>query len=143
MEKPLLSFQEISDRLLSTQLPEVDLVIGISRGGTTLACLTAHQLRCDLEIVSINYRDDSNIPRYDAPRLLSGSPRALAFTGSILLVDDVSVSGKTLAFAKSHLASNKVTTLVGKGNGDLVLFPEVKNCVRWPWSTTIPVSEPY
>ena len=139
MEKTVLGFAEISRRLRNLQLPKVELVVGIGRGGTTLACLAAHQLRCDLELVAINYRDDLNTPRFNQPRLLANNDRALTFTGSVLLVDDVSVSGKTLDFAKAQLATNNVTTLVCKGKGDYVLFPEVKTCVHWPWTVHQPV----
>jgi len=51
-------------------------------------------------------------------------------------VDDVSVTGKTLEKAKEVLGENKILTLVLKGRADLVLFPELEHCVKWPWSIT-------
>jgi hypoxanthine phosphoribosyltransferase len=53
----------------------------------------------------------------------------------VLLVDDVSVTGKTLDFAKQLLHLNDIKTFVLKGkNADIVLFPEIKECVNWPWN---------
>ena len=51
----------------------------------------------------------------------------------ILLVDDVSVSGQTLATVQARLRNFTVTTLVLKGKADLVVFPQLATCVRWPW----------
>ena len=51
----------------------------------------------------------------------------------ILLVDDVSVSGVTLSLALSLLKDFEVFTFVLKGQADYVLFPEIKECVNWPW----------
>lgn len=53
----------------------------------------------------------------------------------ILLVDDVSVSGKTLQTAKELLSGHIVTTFTLKGKADLVLFPEIGDCVKWPWKS--------
>jgi hypoxanthine phosphoribosyltransferase len=50
-----------------------------------------------------------------------------------LVVDDVSVSGKTLEKARQLLAGNEVKTLTLKGNADYVIFPEIRDCVKWPW----------
>lgn len=130
-----LSFKEFSERFKKIHLPQVDLVIGIARGGVVPASLAAFVLGVDLKIVSINYRDDSNSPQRDEPALLKD------FQGihskNILLVDDVSVSGKTMDFAKTLLLGNNVTTLVMKGKGDIVLFPDIKDCVNWPWKNNI------
>ena len=79
-----------------------------------------------------NYRDDSNQVRYLRPRLRckTSLPEGVDHA---LLVDDVSVSGKTLDAARGHLNGVRVTTLVLKGAADIVLFPEIANCVAWPW----------
>ena len=52
----------------------------------------------------------------------------------IILVDDVGVSGKTLKLAGEHLKNYEITTMVMKGSGDIVLFPEILTCVNWPWN---------
>ncbi len=113
-------------------MPAVDLVLGIATGGTVPASLLAHQLGCELLIVHVNYRDESNAPRYPEPVLFT-SPPLPEGRRRILLVDDVSVSGKTMAVAGALLSGHEVTTLVLKGKADYVLFPEVKTCVQWPW----------
>lgn len=55
----------------------------------------------------------------------------------ILLVDDVSVTGKTLEKVKKELYGYEVTTLVFKGKADHVLFPEIRTCVEWPWNAVM------
>ncbi len=131
--KTLLSFREISRRLSSLKMPDADLVIGIGSGGIVPAALVAYILKAELRIISLNYRDEQNTPVRENP-LLIAFPDDMELHGKkILLVDDVSVSGKTLQAARDLLAGYDVTTLTMKGNADFVLFPEIKECVRWPW----------
>lgn len=132
MTKVDLSFAEISQRLHALTLPAVDLVVGIATGGIVPASLVAHQLGKPLTLLQINYRAVDNTPRHPEPILLSSADLPTA-PRRILLVDDVSVSGKTLDRAKGLLSDHTVTTLVMKGRGDFVLFPEVAACVNWPW----------
>ncbi len=131
--KVSLSFKEISHRLHHFSLPSVDHVVGVSRGGIVPAAMVAHQLGCDYSILRINYRDEDNQPRYESPRSLSDSIPDLGEAKAILIVDDVSVSGKTLSLAKELLQHPCVYTLTFKGKADMVLFPEVGSCVNWPW----------
>jgi hypoxanthine phosphoribosyltransferase len=51
----------------------------------------------------------------------------------MLLVDDVSVSGKTLNEALRYFEGLQIKTLTMKGRADYVLFPEIQDCVKWPW----------
>jgi adenine/guanine phosphoribosyltransferase-like PRPP-binding protein len=127
-----LSFSEISRRLHALDLPPVDYVVGIATGGIVPASLIAHQIERPLALVHLNFRDPGNQPRYDAPRLL-GADALPPEAERILLVDDVSVTGSTLEAARAALAPRQITTLVLKGQGDFVLFPEVPQCVDWPW----------
>jgi hypoxanthine phosphoribosyltransferase len=127
-----LSFKEISERLKQMDLPDIDLVIGIGSGGVPPATFVAFYLNADLEVMTLNYRDESNNPRYDEPKVLYQPLWNL--TGKrILLVDDVSVSGKTINAALEILKGYNVKTLAMKGKADFVLFPEIKDCVKWPW----------
>lgn len=128
-----LAFSEISARLRSMILPETDLVIGIGTGGIVPASIVAFHLGCELHIITLNYRDETNTPRYENPVLIN-MPELPSLDGKrILLVDDVSVSGKTLNEALIHFKGLNIKTLTMKGKADYVLFPEIKDCVKWPW----------
>jgi len=128
-----LSFSSISEALHQFPFPETDLVIGIGRGGIVPASLVAHQLQCELHIVHVNYRNDENQPVRFQPEFLHAFAPDLDKNMKILLVDDVSVTGKTLAIVKEKLSGYQVTTFVMKGKADLALFPEITSCVNWPW----------
>ncbi|MBL7971700.1 MAG: phosphoribosyltransferase [Prolixibacteraceae bacterium] len=128
-----VSFTEISNRLRSMALPETDLVIGIGSGGIVPASLVAFHLGCELRIITLNYRDENNTPRYENPVILNMPEMPSLQDKRILLVDDVSVSGKTLNEALLHFRGLNIKTLTMKGKADLVLFPEIKDCVQWPW----------
>jgi len=132
MAKAKLILPVIAERIRKTQFPEVDLIVGIASGGVVPASLIAFHLNKPLDVMSINYRDDDNNPRYDLPQLLEKFDEPI--TGKhILLVDDVSVSGKTLGTAKALFEDCEVTTFVLKGQADISVFPEVETCVDWPW----------
>ncbi len=130
-----LSFEQIAQRLRETELPETDLVIGIGTGGVVPASLAAFHLHADLRIITLNYRDEQNTPRHEEPVVMN-IPSDLDLKGKrILLVDDVSVSGKTLQAALKLLEGHEVKTLTMKGKADYVLFPEIPECVKWPWKS--------
>ncbi len=128
-----IAFTEISKKLKEFNFPEFDLVVGIARGGLFPAMLVAHQFGCHLEILTFNYRDDSNTPLYDEPKFLSGSFENISKDKKILLIDDVSVSGKTLDAVKKLLHEYQVITFVLKGKADYALYTDIKECVNWPW----------
>jgi hypoxanthine phosphoribosyltransferase len=127
-----LSFQKIAERLKQTPLPEVDVVIGIGSGGIVPASMAAFHLGAELQVMVLNYRDEQNTPRFSEPRVLQ-KPGGELRGKRILLVDDVSVSGKTMNKALEQLEGLDVKTLAMKGKADYVLFPEIKDCVKWPW----------
>ena len=132
--KRVLEFQEITQAIRDTPFPHCDLVVGIGSGGVVPASLIAFHLGKPLRTIRVNYRDADNRPRHAAPQLIS--PVAIpAGIGTILLVDDVSVSGKTLGLVKKLLANYSVTTVVMKGSADFALFPDITTCVQWPWSS--------
>lgn len=127
-----LSFVEISERLKQIDLPEIDLVIGIGTGGVPPATFVAFHLNAELQVMALNYRDEKNNPLYPEPQILKKP--VFNLTGKrILLVDDVSVTGKTMNTALEQLKGFNVKTLAMKGKADFVLFPEIKDCVKWPW----------
>ena len=127
-----LSFREISERLKQTELPETDIVIGIGSGGIVPASIVAFHLNAELKLMVLNYRDDTNKPLYDEPVVLQEPDRNLEGK-RILLVDDVSVTGSTMRKALDQLKGLNVKTLAMKGKADYVLFPEISDCVNWPW----------
>ena len=129
-----LSFIEISERLKKMELPRTDVVIGIGTGGIVPASIVAFHLKAELQVMTLNYRDEKNNPRYEAPVVIQKSLGDLDGK-HILLVDDVSVSGKTMNAALQQLEGLNVKTLAMKGKADFVLFPEIKDCVKWPWKT--------
>ena len=127
-----LSFKEITNRLQTIDFPEIDIVIGIGSGGVPAATMVAYHLNAELQIMTLNYRDETNAPRYDEPKVLN-KPEWQLEGKRILLVDDVSVSGKTMNKALEQLVDLNVKTCAMKGKADFVLFPEIKDCVKWPW----------
>lgn len=127
-----LSFREIAERLKQVPLPEIDVVIGIGSGGIVPAGVVAFHLGAELHVMTLNYRDEQNTPRYNEPKVLQKPDWDLEGK-RILLVDDVSVSGKTIKTALEQLKGLNVKTLAMKGKADYVLFPEIKDCVKWPW----------
>ena len=127
-----LSFKQITERLKQIDLPEVDLVIGIGSGGVPPATFVAFYLNTELQVMTLNYRDEKNNPLYESPKVLQ-KPNWNLEGKRILLVDDVSVTGKTMNKALGQLKGLDVKTLAMKGKADFVLFPEIKDCVKWPW----------
>lgn len=127
-----LSLKEIAERLKAIDFPSVDLVIGIGSGGVPAATMVAFHLNADLQVLTMNYRDEKNNPRYENPKLID-LPKWNLEGKRILLVDDVSVSGKTMNAALNLLKGFDVKTCAMKGKADFVLFPEIKDCVKWPW----------
>lgn len=132
VEKAELSFLAISNRIREIEYPEIDIVVGIATGGVVPASLLAFHLQVPLEIIHLNYRDETNKPRFASPKFLKKMD--LPVSGKrILLVDDVSVSGKTLEKAKEFFDQCTVITMVMKGKADICAFPNISQCVYWPW----------
>lgn len=129
-----LSFSDISQHLKSFTFPDFDVVVGIARGGVVPASLIAHQCNKPFYLLQINYRDDDNNPRYDSPVLMQEIVPEINPKKRILLVDDVSVSGRTMNFARQFFANNPVSTFALKGKADLVLYTDIRTCVHWPWN---------
>ncbi|MGD9021480.1 MAG: phosphoribosyltransferase, partial [Lysobacterales bacterium] len=127
------SMGEITSRMKAMEFPAADAVVGIQTGGRIPAALLSFHLGLPLYMLPINFRDDDNNPRYEEPRVLGKYKDLPPSASRVLLVDDVSVSGKTMAKARELLPGFEVTTFVMKGRADLVLFPEIKPCVNWPW----------
>ncbi len=131
--KPLLCFDAIRARLQHVSLPEGEHVVGILTGGTVPAALVAYRLGLPLDYLYLRFRNPNNEPEFDSPQLLAPIPD-IPPGASILLVDDVSVSGATFQRARDCFPGHPIVTIAFKGSADIVLFPEIRGCVRWPWS---------
>ena len=71
------------------------------------------------------------MPRFAEARLLEESP--FPFSGKkVLLVDDVSRSGRTIARAREYLVGNTVRTFLLNGAADYRLYDN-SECLRMPW----------
>jgi uncharacterized protein len=129
-----LSFRDITRRLEEWRFPGgLDGVVGIANGGIVPAALVAQRLQLELKLIALNYRDDANEPRFEAPKLLSPVPE-LAPWRRILLVDDVYVSGRSWHAARALLSKDvEVLPFVFKGKTDFALIRDIEGCVRWPW----------
>lgn len=127
-----ISMVDVTTRLANLVLDQYDIVVAIATGGLTPGALVANKLGCDLATIAIEFRDDSNKPMFENARLKSKVELPCNIK-RILLVDEVVVSGSTLEVAKNELAAYDVDTLAFKGQADYVLFPEIKECVKWPW----------
>lgn len=129
-----LSLSDITARLGRWNFPSgVDGVVGIASGGVVPAALVAQRLGLDLKIIVLNYRDETNEPRFDAPQVLSPAPD-LGSWRRVLLVDDVYVSGRSWHAARAQLpAAVEVLPFVLKGKVDFALIRDIDGCVRWPW----------
>lgn len=134
-EKTTLTKDEIMDRLRSFNFPEVDLIVGITSGASVPAKLIAELLDLPLRYIHINFRHPDNTPRYTHPNFIDKEDIPMHHR-RILLVDDVSVTGKTIKCALDELSEYTVYTFVLKGKADYVLFPEINTCVDWPWPGT-------
>jgi hypoxanthine phosphoribosyltransferase len=128
-----VSFPAILKALNNLQLADCEVVVGIGKGGIVPASLVACKLGCELKIIRFNYRNRDNVPQHSRPRLLNNT-RLPKGASRILIVDDVSVSGKTLDEAKTLFKNCRVKTMAFTGKADYVLFPEISGCVKWPWS---------
>jgi hypoxanthine phosphoribosyltransferase len=129
-----LSLNEIEQRLEHFKFPDIDLVIGIASGGVFPAKLVAEILDTPIRFISINFRSSDNKPLYSNPKIIKKDDIPVGHK-RLLLVDDVSVSGKTLHRAKENFKNYTVYTFVLKGTADFVLFPEINKCVDWPWKS--------
>jgi adenine/guanine phosphoribosyltransferase-like PRPP-binding protein len=136
-----LAFEDIVARLAAWRFPAgIDGVVGIATGGTVPAALVAQRLGVGLKTIALNYRDETNMPRFDAPRLLAAVPD-LGNWQRVLLVDDVYVSGKSWHAARALLpATVEVLPFVLKGKTDFALIRDVDGCVQWPWKAYGPAA---
>ncbi len=125
-------FYEHLDRVAERMAHErFDAIVAIAQGGVVPAALLQQEWGVPMRVVRINYRDSENKPRYEDARLLDEEPFPLKGR-TILLVDDVSRTGRTLARARAWLDGNTVRTFLVNGTADYSLF-DTRECLRMPW----------
>lgn len=112
-----------------------DLVAGIARGGVILAAAAAFRLGVPLETVSASLYNDEK-PAREKHGAVAVSLLNFSVSGMrILLVDDVSNTGRTMeAVKKALLAAGaaEVKTFVYAGKADFSCAPFQK-CLKFPW----------
>jgi hypoxanthine phosphoribosyltransferase len=121
--------KEILGKIKKINFPDSDLIIAINRGGLNPAKLLSKRLKLKVKTININYRDDNHIPKYKNPKIIK---KLKIKNKRILLVDDVSRTGKTLRTAKKLLKGNKVKTFVVNGKADYSLY-NCKECLKLPF----------
>lgn len=103
------------------ELPPVDVVVGIGRGGVVPAALAAQRLACDLRVLPVRFRDDAHKPERAEPLV---TPPAFDVAGKrVLLVDDVARTGATLRAAAQVLAHRRHPHAGGRGQRRLRPVP--------------------
>lgn len=112
---------------------DIDLVVGIARGGIVPGYLVANFLGKPFDVIQISYRDQKHKPKYAEPKVLINP--ALDTRGKrIIIVDDRANTGKTLAAARDYFhEARQVFTLAVNGEAaDFHLFNEP--CFKMPWN---------
>jgi len=112
-----LNFSEIYEKLESEALAiDVDLVVGIAKGGLVPAAILAGLLKKDVKVLWPNKPFEDNLEGI-----------------RVLLVDDFSRTGSTIEKAKKTLkekGASDIQTLVVAGKN--AIFPS-EECVMLPW----------
>ena len=137
--KPVpVSFQEImhSAPWEAMEAFAPDFVLGIERGGAVLAAVAAYMLGSRLLSVRASRYDDAKPAGiiHDEP-LLDGADLFSIRGKKVLIVDDVSNSGKTLAAVKRLALSAgaaEARTFVYAGKADYSCRP-FEACLAFPW----------
>jgi len=125
-----LSFKKFISSLNKIKFGKFDLIIAIGQGGIMPASFIQNRLKIPMEILWINFRDKNNKPIQKEPIITKNIKKIK--NKRILLVDDVSRSGKTLAKAKEVLKGNKIKTFVVNGKADYNII-DSKECMKMPW----------
>ncbi len=120
------------DRVLSEMKDEhFEAIVAVAQGGIIPAALLQQEWELPMSVVRINFRDHENKPRFEDARLLEEGPAP--FPGKkVLLVDDVSRTGRTLAKARAFLSASTVKTFLLNGAADYRLY-DTQECLRMPW----------
>lgn len=155
-EREVLSWEEFGDasRELASAVVDsgfdTDIVVAVARGGLLLAGAIAYALgtkNCGSINVEFYTDIDERLPE---PVLHPPLLDAPALAGkNVLLVDDVSDSGRTLAMVvdllREHGAVVRTLTLYSKPRTVLVpdyIWRDTDKWITFPWSALAPVTAP-
>lgn len=126
------TFEEVLQRFQTIEIDETfDMIVAIANGGIVPAGILNQRLGIEVHLLKINFKDEFQKPRYDAPQLLK--PIDFDFKNKkILLVDDRIKSGSTIKLARELLKEAAlIKTFAVNGNADYPLYHET--CFRFPW----------
>jgi hypoxanthine phosphoribosyltransferase len=125
------TWSDFTARLAEIQFGAFDLIVAIGSGGIIPAGFIQQKLRIPMKIINLNYRDEANQPRFEDAQVLEDEAWPLRGR-KILLIDDVSRTGKTLQKALQYLAGNTICTCVINGESDYSFYRETE-CIKLPW----------
>jgi len=128
-----ISIDSIMSRVRAKIKGNFDFVVAIGRGGILPGYLISRYLDIPLEIVYSEFRNDNHKQKYENPKVQINYNIQNMKDKKILLVDDISNSGKTILNVKERIKNNKITTVVIYGNADISLFGTHDECIKWPW----------
>jgi len=117
-EKYFLSWREqekLTEKLVSKLDPrEFNLIIGIARGGLVLAAILSDYLNLPMGIIAAESYPVGKLARDENKIKISKVATISPLEGSLLLVDDLADTGKTLSGVERYLRSveevNRVQT---------------------------------
>jgi uncharacterized protein len=141
--------RELAAEVVATDY-DVDIVVAVARGGLLLAGAVAYALGTK-NCGSINVEFYTDVEeRLPEPVLHPPLLDAPSLTGkNVLLVDDVSDSGRTLAMVvdllEEHGATVRTLTLYSKPRTVLVpdfVWRETERWITFPWSALAPLTAP-
>lgn len=126
------TFEEVLQKFQTIEINETfDMIVAIANGGIIPAGIINQRLGLEVHLLKINFKDEFQKPRYNAPKLL----KAIDFefkNRKILLVDDRIKSGSTIKLAKELLKdAAMIKTFAVNGNADYPLYNET--CFKFPW----------
>lgn len=129
-----LTFSKFFSSLGKIKFDKFDLIVAIGKGGIIPSVFIHEKLKIPIEIIWINFRDETNkqVRKEPVIKIINKKLKKIK-NKKILLVDDVARTGKTLKKAKTLLKGNKIKTFVVNGKADYNILNKTE-CVRLPWN---------
>ncbi|MEA1986234.1 MAG: phosphoribosyltransferase [Candidatus Marinimicrobia bacterium] len=128
-----ISLDSIINQIKEKLTKDYDIVIAIGRGGILPGYLISRFVDIPMKIVYVDFRNDKHEQKYENPKVKINADIKKIKDKKILIVDDISNSGKTIKSVKKQIPNNEITTVVIYGNADISLFGKHDECIEWPW----------